>query len=122
MTQTIPSPAARKILAEIIDLAVTTPNETASIFVHYSPHVSGVHVEFYAGGWKKSTGPQWRRDIYLDSADDITIAALESVLLELRTRLDQASAEQLTPMEKRIRSMVEATIAAFCDQGATSHA
>lgn len=122
MIQTIPSPAARKILAEIIDLAVTTPNETASIFVHYSAHVSAVHVEFYAGGWKESTGPQWRRDIYLDSSDDITFAALESVLLELQASLDKDSAEKLTTMEKRIRSMVEATIAAFCDQGATSHA
>lgn len=110
--QTIPTLRIRELLAEILELCLTTPTARADIFFNLSPHCDVVTVDYHAGGWQSGASADWTDNFSLRR--ESTVADLEKLLHRLRASLEGMSAEELAAHV--VARKFETTLRAFTPQ------
>lgn len=86
LPETKPAPISdeRKLAAlELLELAMSTPNEIADVSISWNANTGGITVHIYDGGWRSDK--QWAFDetTYLDWEEDGIIPLLAKVRAHL---------------------------------------
>lgn len=90
---------SRAALHAIIDIALSTPNDVASIFVSTSPHCGVVNVDVHTGGWKRGQPP----DLQLYIAESSEISTAELALERLQSHLSAENLARFSAEKKAAR-------------------
>lgn len=95
---TIPT-TSREALHAILDLALDTENETASIFFSTSPHCGVVNVDVHTSGWKQGVGP----DFQLWISDKSEFDTSEKALAQLQAHLEPENLARIAAEKRKKR-------------------
>jgi hypothetical protein len=85
---------------ELLEIALTTPRETADIFYDWSPHCTSFQVRVFLGGWTEGADPDHRLSGYLKSSME---SEIESLPKKLRSYLDSNNVAELKEERKQVR-------------------
>ena len=78
------SPEIRKLVLQIMSLALVIPAAVADVFCQYSAHTQSLDVDIHLGGWVAGQSARERVNIYLTYAEDEVVPDLKKLLKRLR--------------------------------------
>lgn len=114
----------REIIHTILEIALTTPKETADVFVDWSPHCDSLDIRVFAFGWSKGADSTLDLGCYFSHGHaeaDLTKAKdrLEKYLLELNSPEAAKAARSKKAAELRVAAERLAAEAAALEGGAS---
>lgn len=90
----------KNAIHELLEIALTTPKETADVFFDWSPHCTSFQVRVFLGGWIEGADPDNRLSGYLNSGLSHEVVELPE---KLRSFLDVNNVAALKEGRKQAR-------------------
>lgn len=85
---------------ELLEIALTTPRETADIFLSWHPHCDSIDISVHIGGWTADSNPDFRVGANLTSK---FAEPVEGLPLALRSYLEANNSETVRASKKQAR-------------------
>lgn len=90
----------------LLDIALSTPRETADVFFSFSPNCHIIDIRIHPGGWREGEYPDFSRTAVTNAGDDVDLLLVatqhyisnidEAKRKAARERLEKARAELLS--------------------------